>query len=907
MRPLKLIMSAFGSYAGVETIDFTKIKNGVFLITGDTGAGKTTIFDAITYALYDQTSGGRRDGNMMRSQYADIGTKTYVELEFDYKGSIYRIVRNPEYERESKRKDKEGNLKKTLEKSKVELYMPDGTEYIGKKQDINRKIVEIIGLDASQFTQIGMIAQGEFLKLLLAKSDERKEIFSKIFNTSIFARIQKELREQAKQMYIMLQDEQKAKEREISHLLFDDSKYEEKIKNTFDVVEILEIIREMNLAGREREKTYKENYEKIQSNLEELNQKLTLAYENNQLFTKLEEAKTEFEKIQSEQPLFAEKEERLNQALCADKVREAENTFLEERKKYVRAEQEMQEAERAFRQLQAKKDEYLPLREKLKEAKVCQDEAHQLKEKLETIVGLQKQMAIYEQQTQLQKNTFEKLQKLIGNYQFAEQEYQAKNQQFLNEQAGILANALKQGMPCPVCGSCEHPKPAYLSKSAPTQAEVNKAKEFRNQREKERDEFQQEFIQKQQEYFAFSEKLKEDGKCVLEEFDLENPDISQQIDWQKKHFTERYKQQLNVVYLLGKEILGKEYPVKAVVTVERLQEILEDKEKRLAELLGRKQGERQEKQNKIAELKESIRIKEQAFYSIIKENDFADEKEYKNALLPQREQEQIKTWCENFQMRSIQTTTMLQMREEAVRGRKLIDVSDYETKKVVLIGKKEEVEFEQKKAYRQLENNKTIYARLRKIHENTKELQQEYALIQNLSQTASGNLSGSAKIDFESYVQRQYFRKIIAKANQRLAQMTGNQFLLKCRSLEELGARGNVGLDLDIYSVITGTTRDVKTLSGGESFMAALAMALGLSDIIQNMAGGIRLQMMFVDEGFGSLDEYSREQAMNVLAELAGGNQLIGIISHVTELKENIEQQLVVRKGKKGSHTMWQI
>ena len=179
--------------------------------------------------------------------------------------------------------------------------------------------------------------------------------------------------------------------------------------------------------------------------------------------------------------------------------------------------------------------------------------------------------------------------------------------------------------------------------------------------------------------------------------------------------------------------------------------------------------------------------------------------------------------------------------------------------------------------------------------------------MQNLNQTAGGNLTGSAKIDFESYVQRQYFRKIIFRANQRLVQMSGNQFLLKCRDLDALGTRGNVGLDLDVYSVVTGTVRDVRTLSGGESFMAALAMALGLSDIIQSMAGGIRLQMMFVDEGFGSLDEYSREQAMNVLSELAGGDQLIGIISHVTELKENIEQQLIVRKGKKGSHTVWQF
>ena len=195
MRPITLTMSAFGSYAGVEKIDFEKAGQGVFLITGDTGAGKTTIFDAVMYALYEQTSGGRRDGNMMRSQYADLNTKTYVDLEFEYKDEIYRIIRSPEYERESKRKDKNGNVKKVVEKAGVTLYLPDGTEFMGKKQETNRKIVEIIGLDASQFTQIVMIAQGEFLKLLLARSDERKVIFSKLFDTQIFSQIQKKLKE----------------------------------------------------------------------------------------------------------------------------------------------------------------------------------------------------------------------------------------------------------------------------------------------------------------------------------------------------------------------------------------------------------------------------------------------------------------------------------------------------------------------------------------------------------------------------------------------------------------------------------------------------------------------------------------------------------------------------------------
>ena len=907
MRPLKLTMSAFGSYAGVEMIDFTKVKNGVFLITGDTGAGKTTIFDAITYALYDQTSGGKRDGNMMRSQYADIGTKTYVELEFEYRGSVYRIIRNPEYERESKRKDKDGNVKKTLEKSKVELYMPDGTEFIGKKQEVNKKIIEIIGLDANQFTQIGMIAQGEFLKLLLAKSDERKEIFSKIFNTTVFAKIQRELREQAKQLYITLQDEQKAKERELSHLLYDNQEYEEKIKASFDMEQILNIIREMNSADEEREKACKTEYEQLQIELDSLNKKLAVVYENNQLFKKLEDAKAQWFKVQEEQLVFKIQEMKLKEAVCADKVWEKEVLLEAERKKMCQAEREINKLEQELHTLQMQKKEYAPLQEELKEAKVCQEEAKSLKEKIEMTGVLQKQLRMYEQQTRNQKEAFKKLQKMIQDYQLAEQAYQKMNQKFLHEQAGILAMGLDEGIPCPVCGSCEHPNPARLSEGAPTQNEVNRAKEYRNKKEKERDDFQHDFVRKQQEYFAFSEKLKGDGANVLEDFNLDDEMLSKKIEQQKAHLLDNYKRQINAVYLLGKKLLGKDYPGNVVLSVEKLQEILDEKEKGLAELWGRKQGENQEKKNRINELKESIFEKEQEFQSVMEENDFKNIQEYKSALITKKEQEQIKRWCDDFLTRSIQCTTMLRMREEAVVGKAIIDVSVYEAERVKIIRKKEELETEQKKIYRQLENNKMICVRLKKIYDNTKELQEEYAILQNLNQTAGGNLLGSAKIDFESYVQRQYFRKIIARANQRLVQMSGNQFLLKCRSLEELGGRGNVGLDLDVYSVVTGMTRDVKTLSGGESFMAALAMALGLSDIIQSMAGGIRLQMMFVDEGFGSLDEYSREQAMNVLAELAGGNQLIGIISHVTELKENIEQQLIVRKGRYGSRVMWQI
>ena len=219
MRPVRLTMSAFGSYSGTEVIDFTQVQGGLFLITGDTGAGKTTIFDAITYALYDRTSGGARDGNMMRSQYAAEDTDTYVEYVFSYRGEEYTIRRNPEYMRVGKRKNADGTVRLVKETAKVSLLLPDGKEFQGKKREIDQKIEEIIGLDAGQFTQIAMIAQGDFLKLLHAGSKERKKIFSRIFQTQIYWRMQEELKEQGKALYVSLKENEADIRREMERVV----------------------------------------------------------------------------------------------------------------------------------------------------------------------------------------------------------------------------------------------------------------------------------------------------------------------------------------------------------------------------------------------------------------------------------------------------------------------------------------------------------------------------------------------------------------------------------------------------------------------------------------------------------------------------------------------------------------
>ena len=226
-------------------------------------------------------------------------------------------------------------------------------------------------------------------------------------------------------------------------------------------------------------------------------------------------------------------------------------------------------------------------------------------------------------------------------------------------------------------------------------------------------------------------------------------------------------------------------------------------------------------------------------------------------------------------------------------------------KEKAAITSEKEADLAYQKSYSRQQSNVRIFDMLLEYQQDYEKRREEYIQIHHLSQTAGGTLNGSVKIDFESYIQRKYFQQVVWCANRRLEKMSSGQFLLKCREMDRLGVRAKTGLELDVFSLLTGSVRDVKTLSGGESFMAALALALGLSDTIRSTAGSIRLETLFIDEGFGSLDENAREQAVRVLEQLSGENRLIGIISHVPELKEQIEARLEVSKSKDGSHVRW--
>lgn len=818
MKPIRLVMSAFGSYAGEETVDFSGMESGIFLVTGDTGAGKTTIFDGIVYALYDRTSGGVRDGNMMRSAYADLRTPTFVDFTFICRGEQYRIVRNPDYERESLRKDKEGNPKKTQEKSRVEFYLPDGSLFRGNKRECNNKIRELLGLDAEQFMQVAMIAQGDFLKLLHARSEERREIFSRIFDTGIYGRIQKELREQEKACYGKLKDKEKAVKEQAARILFCESwegkERLEEAKEQGNLNVLLELLESLGAEQGERTEALKKEKEEIKK----LEDRMEKTGETARLILNLRE-KTE--KLDLWLHENSSREEQLQEAVKKSTV------LLEEKTEQLQEQRLVSE----------------------KEKQSFEEKEKSLKERLSQMEGLKTLWSEAIAAMKEQKAAGADWEKANREYQDLRREYENLYESFLREQAGILADGLQDGSPCPVCGSRIHPAKARLSLEAPSQAQVESGKKECEKAEVPRDQAQRLFQQKAQSYQGALGSLNQEGKRLLGEgFD------AKEADWKAK----------------------------AAGAMDQAKEDLEDCLSRYA-LKKKAQTELEESLGReIGEAKKTADLARNVLEAFIRQA-----AQTKGELKAAREQETelLEKWEEN-----------LSPEETAKKA---------EEELIVLQKKGRELEAAYSEEYNRYQSNLQTEELLKQYEKEYEALKKDYVVIRHLSQTACGSLSGTAKIDFESYIQRRYFEKIIHRANQRLMQMSSGQFLLKCRDMNQLGSQGKVGLDLDIYSLVTDSTRDVKTLSGGESFMAALSMALGLADVIQDSAGAIRLDTLFIDEGFGSLDENAREQAIRVLYDLAGERRLIGIISHVTELKEQIEPKLSVTKTKNGSHVSW--
>lgn len=928
MKPLKLTMSAFGSYAGKNVIDFTGQQQGIFLITGDTGAGKTTIFDAITYALYNQTSGGERNGNMMRSQYAQPETETYVELEFLYRGQTYRVRRNPDYKITKTLKN--GKIREQKVPHSVELTMPDGTVFPEKKNATDAKIIEILGLTADQFSQIVMIAQGDFLKLLYTKSDERKMIFSKLFRTDIYWKIQENLRRKSMEMDERIQENDRAFEQEKSRIILLPESEE------LPLDELVERLRE-----RLKDALKEQNLRR--ANVEELNKKITKYEEINKLFVSLEKIRQNGKELEARQAESKERRQQIENARKADKVLVAEQQNLRQQQEVEQSaqaiakmtetlanDQEMfetlktqqQEAEakqkREAADIQKKMlalEQSFPSYEALQNARSEEQQAKKVWEDLgkiseESFHKKKAGIAALKEQQKRQEQVVEQTKKNWEQTSLSASEsakhYEHMYEAFLKEQAGILAENLSAGCPCPVCGSTVHPDPAKLSDHAVTELEVEQAKKTRAAAEEKRDlayaAFEAEKTEKQKLAQAVE---KEEADFVLAQT------IAKQ---QRKEAEQNYVSLQKIAEQIREKLVypslaeaKKQYAAMQKALEAAGQEIAKKRQKvsELAEAMNTLKGQKlAEEENQKTAKKLAVKT-EKEYAKLLEKSGFVSEETYHLAILPERSRSKLEREEKEYESQCLRQQSEQKLLEKQVSGKTYTDTTELNERLKVEKQALKEAEKTYMELHTAYENDRAVLQNCAVYLEKGKKMESEDQVIKSLSKTANGRLSGSAKIDFETYIQRQYFKQIIHEANKRLLTMSNHQFILKLKEEANTGRKTNEGLDLSVYSLVTDSERDVKTLSGGESFLAALAMALGLSDIVERSAGAIHPDMMFIDEGFGSLDAQSRQQAIEVLAELAGDSRMVGIISHVTELKEQIDRKLVVSRTDKGSRAVW--
>ena len=870
MKPLKLTMSAFGSYAGKNVIDFTGQQQGIFLITGDTGAGKTTIFDAITYALYNQTSGGERNGNMMRSQYARPETETYVELEFLYRGQTYRVRRNPDYKITKTLKN--GKIREQKVPHSVELTLPDGTVFPEKKNATDAKIIEILGLTADQFSQIVMIAQGDFLKLLYTKSDERKMIFSKLFRTDIYWKIQENLRRKSMEMDERIQENDRAFEQEKSRII----PLPESEELPLD--ELVERLRE-----RVKDALKEQNLRR--ANVEELNKKITKYEEINKLFVSLEKIRQTGRELEARKAESKERRQQIENARKADKVLVAEQQNLRQQQEVEQSaqaiakmtetlanDQEMfetlktqqQEAEakqkREAADIQKKMlalEQSFPSYEALQNARSEEQQAKKVWEDLgkiseESFHKKKAGIAALKEQQKRQEQVVEQTKKNWEQTSLSASEsakhYEHMYEAFLKEQAGILAENLSAGCPCPVCGSTVHPDPAKLSDHAVTELEVEQAKKTRAAAEEKRDlayaAFEAEKTEKQKLAQAVE---KEEADFVLAQT------IAKQ---QRKEAEQNYVSLQKIAEQIREKLVypslaeaKKQYAAMQKALEAAEQEIAKKRQKvsELAEAMNTLKGQKlAEEENQKTAKKLAVKT-EKEYAKLLEKSGFVSEETYHLAILPERSRSKLEREEKEYESQCLKQQSEQKLLEKQVSGKTYADTTELNEQ---LKAEKQALK-EAEKTYMELhtayENDRSVLQNCAVYLEKGKKLESEDQVIKSLSKTANGRLSGSAKIDFETYIQRQYFKQIIHEANKRLLTMSNHQFILKLKEEANTGRKTNEGLDLSVYSLVTDSERDVKTLSGGESFLAALAMALGLSDIVERSAGAIHPDMMFID------------------------------------------------------------
>ena len=917
MRPTKLTVSAFGPYANKITLDLDRLgEHGLYLITGTTGAGKTSIFDAITYALYDRPSGDNRDDSMIRSKYAEPSAETYVELEFMYHGQLYRVRRNPEYERP---KARGGGM--TKQTAKAELQYPDGRIVNKSKKEVTQAIEAVLGIDRNQFLQIAMIAQGDFLKLLLAKTDERKAIFRQIFKTQAFEKIQSKLKDDVKKIYVEWND---AKKNIVTysknivcdprHHLSHEANAAKKGEST--TAETINILETLIYEDQDRAEHLAQQVQKNAQSLENVNNQIGKAEEYQKNIALLQEKRAELsdlqanleaadEQLRAQQALQSEREE-IDASIAALETllpqydihdglkKEIGALILKIQKNSLAKEQNESAFGKQEQKLQEMKEKLRDLRDAGSKKEQLEASKSNLLEDQRVLETLRDDLSGYSKlNLDYQQKQKEYLSLAAEAHRTAEQ-YNLLHLAFLNEQAGIMASMLTDGAPCPVCGSLHHPSLAQTSAFAPSEADLKKAKknaeDAQTKAEKKSLDCARVKGQAETEHIRLQKQIAElFGECP------ENA-VHEAIT---EKLNEIRKKLLSVTAAVAEEnnrLANREALDHGIPAEEKALALLRTKTETLNQSISADQAKKEEKESRAAELSALFNQRSKqdvlAELSSLKGENARMKKDLDEALLRFNQTDKAVSSVKG-EIASL---------EKIVSAVVEIDLDVEKERRLCLMDMNRLYQKETADVSSRLFVNRNCLEQIRKTSEKACEIEKTYLWMNALSETANGTLGGKEKIMFETYVQMEYFDRIIKRANLRLLRMTSGQYEL-IRHEASGDFRTQSGLELDVVDHYNGSRRPVHSLSGGESFKASLSLALGLSDEIQASAGGIRLDCMFVDEGFGSLDEESLRLAIAALQELTEGNRLVGIISHVSELKTKIEKQIVVTKEiSGGSH-----
>lgn len=909
MKPQKLVISAFGPYAGRTEIDFDKLgSHGLFLITGDTGAGKTTIFDAITFALYGEASGEVRESGMFRSKYAKPETPTFVEFHFLYQGKVYTVIRNPEYDRPKGR-----GTGFTRQKGDAQLIYPDERQPVTKSREVTRAVTELLGLDYQQFTQIAMIAQGDFQKLLLAGTAQRSEIFRQIFHTGLYQQLQNALKDEVKKRWKEYDEIRRSINQYLSSVICEEDscllpELERLKKEKFEgnVVRGLELLSALLKQEQTALNELDGQLKGLETEIQNMDQLLGKARQSRKV---LEDWKRCKEELSVLKPLLEEEEQCLKKAQkeaeAVDELNEKIRACEEKLKKYKMLEENQKIGEKQILEMKKllesgescreKKQELEKLLEAdrglLQSLQKTGEERERLSFEKQTVQSRLRELEAFEKKMELQMMELEKIQQdYLSAVQIRDrqrEEYRYLEQCFLDAQAGMLARLLKEGEPCPVCGSVHHPFPAELPGHVPEKSELDKRKKHVTDAEARAEKLsaqasagiaalrqtEQELFQKTAEYASgshaqtaaaakniFLEKLK-----ILETEIRENQKKQEQKEELEKRIPDTEEK------IRKAETSIREMEI-AFASLKTENDRLTEEQKQLRLLLGSQSGEETEAEMKAQK---------------------AERKRLEEALrMAQKSYEETKTkenrLCASEETLAGQLREIQEINEEEISARKQ-----------AYIEKKQFLSEKRTAQFSAIDNNRKIYCAVQGQQENMVAVEQEYIWVKSLSDTANGTLGGKRKIELETYVQMAYLDRILRRANLRFLTMSSGQYELK-RQEDGDNKKEKAGLELNVIDHYNGSERSVKTLSGGESFQASLSLALGLSDEIQSCAGGIQMDSMFVDEGFGSLDEEALNQAINALAGLSEGKRVVGIISHVQELKERIDRKILVTRTREG-------